>query len=167
VTGCRRPKTSLGSALSPPSFPWCQPPQTPPGGGEPERVPAKAREIVTFGTMSSRPEGAHIAGIRIDHGGTVPRERPSSAVGATAWRAQPTTGSRHEPSRLRRRRNRWRVRRRVQVAGGRYRSTNGPGPGASCREPGLGSRDTISSTVRVRRTSWNVMKPLIQCVLTQ
>jgi hypothetical protein len=45
--------------------------------------------------MSTRPEGAHIAGIRIDHGGTVPRERPSSAVGATLWRAQPTTGSRH------------------------------------------------------------------------
>jgi hypothetical protein len=30
-----------------------------------------------------------------------------------------------------------------------------------------GHTGTISTTVRVRRTSWNAMKPRIQCVLTQ
>jgi hypothetical protein len=30
-----------------------------------------------------------------------------------------------------------------------------------------GHADTISITVRVRRASWNAMKPRIQCVLAQ
>jgi hypothetical protein len=51
--------------------------------------------------------------IRIDHDGHRAREQASSAVGATAWRARPMTGSRRGPPRLRRRRNRWRVRRRI------------------------------------------------------
>ena len=34
-------------------------------------------------------------------------------------------------------------------------------------KPDLGHADTISITVRVRRASWNAMKPRIQCVLTQ
>jgi len=68
--------------------------------------------------------------------------------------ASPThEGSRHGPPRLRRRRNRWRVRRRVHVAGVRYRRTSGPGPGGSFPEPDSGHADTIGSTVRVRRAS--------------
>jgi hypothetical protein len=34
-------------------------------------------------------------------------------------------------------------------------------------KPDLGHAGTISITVRVRRASWNAMKPRIQCVLTQ
>ena len=34
-------------------------------------------------------------------------------------------------------------------------------------KPDLGHAGTISITVRVRRASWNAMKPRIQCVQTQ
>ena len=75
-------------------------------------MPAKGRGIVTSGATSTRRRHAH-GRIRIDHDGTRDRARASSAVGATAWRARPMTGRRRDPPRLRRRRNRWRVHRRI------------------------------------------------------
>jgi hypothetical protein len=42
-----------------------------------------------------------------------------------------------------------------------------PQPGATFPEkPDSGHADTIGTTARVSRASWNVMKPQIQCVLT-
>jgi hypothetical protein len=43
----------------------------------------------------------------------------------------------------------------------------GRGRGGSFPEPDSGHAGTISTTVEVRRTSRNAMKPRIQCVLTQ
>ena len=41
------------------------------------------------------------------------------------------------------------------------------GQAARPRKPDSGHADTISTTVRLRRTNWNAMKPRIQRVLTQ
>jgi hypothetical protein len=43
----------------------------------------------------------------------------------------------------------------------------GPRPGRHSQKTDSGHIGTISITIRVRRTSRNVMKPRIQCVLTQ
>jgi len=40
-------------------------------------------------------------------------------------------------------------------------------PAARPRKPDAGHTGTISITIRMRRASWNAMKPRIQCVLTQ
>jgi hypothetical protein len=41
------------------------------------------------------------------------------------------------------------------------------GQAARPRKPHSGHADTISTTVRPRRTNWNAMKPRIQCAPTQ
>ena len=46
-------------------------------------------------------------------------------------------------------------------------SASGPQPDGTFPKPDSGPTGTISLTVRMRRTSWNAMKPGIQCVLTQ
>jgi hypothetical protein len=43
----------------------------------------------------------------------------------------------------------------------------GRGPAAHLGKPDSGHTGTISLMIRVRRASWNAMKPRIQCVLTQ
>src|SRR6185437_11106796 len=43
----------------------------------------------------------------------------------------------------------------------------GCGRAAGSRKPDSGHIGTISNTIRVRRASWNAMKPRIQGVLTQ
>jgi hypothetical protein len=43
---------------------------------------------------------------------------------------------------------------------------SGPRPCGTSTEPDSGHTGTISITVRMRRTSQNVMKPRIQCVVT-
>ena len=122
--------------------------------------------------------------------------RPRTAVfrgRATAWRARPMTGSRRGPARLRTRRNRWRVLRQIclrtcprgkgaglvyvpaaaHVVLIRLAARAGARPGSTRSSPARktaipsGRTGTISSTARVRRTSWNAMKSRIHCVLTQ
>jgi hypothetical protein len=44
---------------------------------------------------------------------------------------------------------------------------SGPAPCGASQKPDSGHAGTISITIRAHRTSWNAMKPRIQCVLAQ
>ena len=75
--------------------------------------PPKGREIVTSGITSTRPDArTHSAGYELIT--TAPRLRTAVFRGqGNRLGARPMAGSRRDPHRLRRRRNRWRVHQRI------------------------------------------------------